>query len=340
MNIKQIYEKYKNFNIDTNIDDILALQCDPQFQIITVDMSKINDDLENIKNNLFYQNIINELQPQLFPKNIYISTMTVTCTINNLKFNCENIAKYVDLSYDNVEKIICAIEEHRKKDEKLDIKNIINRSLPSKKKIKKNKKGKKEKKVFYNQVSMDVNVKSKIKGPVHVKLFINGSIQMTGCQTTEDIYETIYTIINIFKTEKYILDYKTNEIIEKPFVSNKDSLDFNNISSLKINMINSNFKIPFSMNLSKLYKLMLDKGVKCIYDKINHSCVNIKYMHIGKEISIFVFEKGSIVITGARNGEQINSAYEFINKFLLINYKSIVKKENSVIEHMNFKIKS
>ena len=43
-----------------------------------------------------------ELLFHMLPNDIYISTMTITCKINNFKFNCENIARYVDLSYDGI----------------------------------------------------------------------------------------------------------------------------------------------------------------------------------------------------------------------------------------------
>lgn len=308
------------------------------FRRIFVDEAKLNDDKTKAKRDKFYNSIKTELQAHMFPKEIYISTMTVTCAINNLEFNCANIARYVDLSYDNIERIICATEERRKKHEQIEKKNIVHRSLQSRNKVKKNKKGKKEKRVFYNQASMDVNVKSKKTRPVHVKLFTNGSIQMTGCQTADDIFETIVTITEVLKKEKSIVDKKTNEIVDKPFITNRQNLDLSCVSRLKINMINSNFRIPFSINLGKLYELMLGKDIECIHDKINHSCVNIKYHHIGKKISIFVFEKGSIVITGARNGEQISSAYEFINKFLYANYKIIVKKEINVWDRIQAKV--
>jgi TATA-box binding protein (TBP) (component of TFIID and TFIIIB) len=100
-------------------------------------------------------------------------------------------------------------------------------------------------------------------------------------------------------------------------------------------MINTNFVIPFSINLKSLYEILLSENKDCRYDKINHSCVNIKYDHPEKIISIFVFEKGSIVITGAKTGEQINCAYIFINKFIYSFYKQVVKKEVNIAERIS-----
>lgn len=308
------------------MSDPYLYKCD--HKLVTIDEQPeelfSDDDKSKLKNK-----IIEDIQGNKFPKELYISTITVTCKIKNINFNRENIARYVDLSYDGIERIIYTIQERRKKNEEIDKKLIIDRSLPNSKIKRKNKKNKKVKKEFYNQISISLNIMSKNKNFVHVKIFTNGSLQMTGCQTAEDIYQTILSIITILKKDKYIVDNQTNKIKHVPFVDDKTELKLGNINDLEIKMINSNFKVQFHINLAKLYDLMLNKDIECIHDKMNHSCVNIKYYYFDHKISIFVFEKGAIVITGAQNGEQINSAYMFINRFVYSNYKLIVKINKS-----------
>ena len=46
-----------------------------------------------------------------------------------------------------------------------------------------------------------------------------------------------------------------------------------------------------------------------------------------KKISIFVFQSGAIIITGANNVNHIMSAYEYITEKLKKNYNKIVKKK-------------
>jgi TATA-box binding protein (TBP) (component of TFIID and TFIIIB) len=285
---------------------------------------------EKYKISEFQKYIEDELLFSFMPKDIYISTMTISCKIDNIEFNCENISKYVDLSYDGIEDIICAIGEGRKdtKDEK----NVIYRSLQTERN---DKKEKKRKKVFYNQASMHLKIKTKKNDAVHVKLFSNGALHITGCQTCYDVTETLTSIINKLKRDKYVVDKTNGELVLRHFVNDKKLLDISLVSGLKVNMINTNFTIPFCVNLKNLYELLLSENKECRYDKINHSCVNIKYEHPEKEISIFVFEKGSIVITGAKTGEQINCAYVFINKFVYSNYKKIVKREINVKEKID-----
>jgi TATA-box binding protein (TBP) (component of TFIID and TFIIIB) len=298
---------------------------------IIVDETEVYDELESEKIQKFKDYVGDELLYHLIPKDINISTMTATCKINDFKFNCENIAKYIDLSYDDIVDIVCATEEGRKRND-ADNKDIVYRTLPSKKH---NKREKKQKNVFYNQVSMHLNIKTKISDSVHVKLFLNGSVHITGCRTADDIVETMVVILKKLKKNKAIIDRTTKQIVEKPFVSDKKYLDISYISNLKINMINTNFSMPFKINLTELYALMLKKGIECRNDKISHACVNVKYDHAEKKISIFVFEKGSIVITGAKNGDHIKTAFEFINKFLYANYLLIVKKDLNLRENVN-----
>jgi TATA-box binding protein (TBP) (component of TFIID and TFIIIB) len=319
-------EKSDKSDIKEKINKIIPL-AQTYCKRIYVDEGKIINQNDKNKIDKFKEYVEGELLLHLLPVEIYISTMTATCKINDFKFNCENIAKYIDLSYDDIEDIICAFEEKRRHN--VGEKNIIYRSLPPKKE---NKRKKKNKDVFYNQVSIHLNIKTKHSDPVHVKLFRNGSVHITGCQSAIDVVETMTTILSKLEADKCIIDKATNKIVDRPFVSDKKFLDVSFVTNLKINMINTNFTIPFKVNLTELYELMVLKGIECRYDKINHSCVNVKYNHPEKKISIFVFEKGSIVITGAKNGEHIKMAYDFINKFLYSNYKQIVKKDINLLK--------
>jgi TATA-box binding protein (TBP) (component of TFIID and TFIIIB) len=250
----------------------------------------------------FKEYVEGELLLNLLPAEIYISTMTATCKINDFKFNCENIAKYIDI-YDDIESVSYAFEEKGEK-------KIIHRTLTSKKE---NKIEKKNKIFSYNVVSIYLNIKTNNR-PIHIKLWKNGLIYIIGCKSAIDIVETITTILSKLKNGK-------------EFVSEKKYLDVSYVTNLKIDMINVNFKIAYEVNLPNLYELIVQKGIECRFDIMNHSCVNVKYNHPEKKISIFIFEKGSIVITGAKNGEHIKMAYDFINKFLNSNYKQIVKKD-------------
>lgn len=273
---------------------------------------------QNIADKIIFD-IVDKLKFDKLPSDITISTMTLTCKINTT-FDCRNIARFVDLSYAGILSVKCGSDDDEQ----------TNRSLIPKKQ----KTGKKKKKrcVFYNQVSIYVMVKGKNKKPVSVKLFLNGSIQLTGCKTVNHAVEAITKIFTELSKIKGIIVMKNYclEVVEHKFVPNREILHMKNIKDLKVVMINSNFSINFKIDRAKLHNLMLAENFEVTYDPEKHACVNIKYDHVEKALSIFVFEGGSIIITGVRNCSQIVDAYNFINKYLLINYNKIVKNENLI----------
>ncbi len=364
------------------------------------------------------------LESHDLPFDLVISTATITCKID-VMFNVKNIAHYFN-DFDNI--IIGKRYGNRI------INNIINV-----KKIKTNKKKKKkEKKNFYNQVSLIfrsaslmgldpdlLSIKEKFKS-INVKLFINGSIQMTGCKHLGNIKKCLEILFEKLKLTKAIyskdlksfekkefvdsienlnlekiklviqknslnsvdvqkkknikikyndfvqknakknsnnnhtsdeelsdsdestqssdsdlnldsdLEFDPNEIIiDKNKSSNnpinkfdKITLSIDNVHSFKIRMINTNFNIGFQINRSKLQKLLTENGIDATFDPITHPYVNISYniSEISKNVSIFVFESGSITIAGSNTCYQILVTYEFINKFILSNYSTLLSK--------------
>ena len=261
---------------------------------------------EIFKNKLSDALIIDKL-----PDDVRISTMTVCCDLD-IEFKVNNVAKYIDLNKDS----IISISYGQNDDPS------TNRSLYPRKRQKKKKKAKR---VFYNQVSLAVMVKSKKEKPINIKLFTNGSIQMTGCKSIENVVDVVEKVFNELQVIKAIIDKNTMTIVDKPFVNEHSKLHLNFIDNIIIGMINSNFKYPNKIDRLKLFNLLQSESIDSKYEPSNHACVNVKHQCIDKTISIFVFEKGPIVITGAKNCDHILSGYNFINKYLLTNHKKIVK---------------
>lgn len=266
--------------------------------------------------NILKNKILDALIIRKLPDDVCISTMTICCDLE-IEFIVSNIAKYIDLNQNG----IVSISYGRNDDP------CTNRSLFPKKRQKKKKKAKR---VFYNQVSLAIMVESKKDKPVNIKLFTNGSIQMTGCKSIDNVIDVIAKIFDELKTIKAIIDKQTMTIIDKPFINDPTKLFLNLVDNITIGMINSNFRYPNKIDRLKLYNLLLSESIECKYDPSNHACVNIKHHCVDKTISIFVFEKGPIVITGAKNCEHILAGYNFINKYLLNNHKKIVKSNVNI----------
>ena len=259
---------------------------------------------------IFYNKLANALIINKLPDDVCISTMTICCDLD-IEFKVNNIAKYIDLNKDG----IIMINYGHNNDPS------TNRSLyPRKKKTKK-----KGKRVFLNQVSLSVMIKSKKDKAINIKLFTNGSIQMTGCKSIDNIIDVVDKVFNELKVVKGVLDKNNMTIIDKPFINDHTKLHLNFVDNIIIGMINSGFTYPNKIDRLKLFNLLQSESIDSKYEPSNHACVNVKYRCIDKSVSIFVFEQGPIVITGAKNCEHILSAYNFINKYLLLNHRKIVK---------------
>jgi TATA-box binding protein (TBP) (component of TFIID and TFIIIB) len=271
--------------------------------------------------------------------------------IQGCTFECYNIGKFLKINTKIIQEIKFSDENNEIKIRGQSKKKIRN-------KRKKKNSGKSRKDSFYNQVTIIVKI-SETK-TINIKLFKNGSIQMTGCNSIENAQKSIETIFNILSKPRYILDFGKKEIKEVNFVTfenkkenkkeNKE-LELKDIVDGTIVLINCNFNIGFEINRDKLYEIISNKKndsileikkhdvhlnqdidipqkyMDCTYDPIRHACVNIKLNHPTKTITIFVFESGSIIILG-KTCRQVRDAYNFINVILLINYFNVCCKNN------------
>jgi len=277
---------------------------------------KINKDISSL------------VQLELKPKDVRISTMTVICKVP-LKFMCINIAKYINLNSNGILSV-----KYGNKNNLLIGRSMITVKKKNKPKVKNVVKTGRQKKqnTFQNQVTLYVKVKTKEK-PINIKVCSNGSLQMTGCISVIDALEALKTIFDEFKSIKAVFNKETNTIDEIQYVSEIAKLNFKYVFDFNIAMIQSNFKVPFEIDRIKLYELMRNEQYNCTFEPIKHACVNISYdpNKSGKSVSIFVFEKGSILITGVSNCKQIYDGYIFINKYLLSNITKIIKQNRTIV---------
>lgn len=160
---------------------------------------------------------------------------------------------------------------------------------------------------FYNSLTMEVAVcPPPVEKVMHFKLFKNGSVQAAGCQ---NVCQGNYAIGALLRSIQDLLGLKES------------------IRDLKINLINVNFKLGHGVNRDNLHRLLLSLGELTTYEKCKHAGVGVKFLPEGKEkpISIFVFESGSVVITGSKNHHHIMSGYEFITSFVREHKREVLK---------------
>ena len=164
------------------------------------------------------------------------------------------------------------------------------------------------------------------KKKINLKLFKNGSIQCTGLGKDLNILEKCFEILfKKLKKRKAIL--VNNKFEEKYFVDDVNMLSYLNIKNFNIRMINTNFLINYNIKRLSLQELLIKNNIYVDYDPNESVSVNVKYkLKNKKEISIKIFESGSISITGGNLCDEISEAYYFINRFLFSNSKQVLIK--------------
>lgn len=255
------------------------------------------------------------------PHGVSISTMCCSAKIGS-EINIENIQNYLQLNKND----ILSVKVNDTK-----IRTLLEQKVKNRRKKKAPKKGKTQK--FYNQITVVIRIDNgpcedinKVRS-INLKLFKNGSIQMSGCKKIEEVNRVINKLIYRLKEVKGKL---INENIEQvKFVEDASKVEVN---SFKIDMINSNYQVNLQIDRSKFYRLLLKKKISASYEKCIRACVIIKFCppvdnESEKEISIFVFQKGNIIITGAKSRNQVSAAYKYLNDILVEHADEISKKD-------------
>jgi len=196
------------------------------------------------------------------------------------------------------------------------------RDILSKRKVSKNS--------FFNQSTIVVRkYKEDNSGfkEVNIKLFANGGFQMTGI--TSEPYS------------KAVLNWLINIMNNMPIkIATKDL----SITKFSVQLLNSDYKMNTLVRRDELHKILTNiyklfstlettiyQGINTKYYynekslKKNGICMcerpccgqgDGKELGQCKRITIAIFQTGSVIITGARNHEQLDESYEFINIIL------------------------
>ena len=157
---------------------------------------------------------------------------------------------------------------------------------------------------------------------VSLKIFKNGSIQMSGIKCVEACNTVLGKLINELTKEYAIIE--DNKMVDIKFIDNVVKID---VFRFKVDMINSGFQLTYEVNRENLYNQLLENKIECKFEPSIHAGVNIKFTpeDAEKKVSIFVFESGNIIITGAKTVSNIMESYNYISKFMEKN-KYIVQK--------------
>jgi TATA-box binding protein (TBP) (component of TFIID and TFIIIB) len=183
---------------------------------------------------------------------------------------------------------------------------------------------------FFNQSTLVVRkIKENGSGfkEVNIKLFANGGFQMTGVTSeaySKAVIEWLLPMLNGLK---------------EPISANPLKLE-----RFSVQLLNSDYKMNSLVRRDELHRVLVNQyKLFSTLETTIYQGINTKYYYNeksvrkngicwcerpcngqgdGKElgnckrITIAIFQTGSVIITGARNHEQLDESYEFINKVL------------------------
>jgi TATA-box binding protein (TBP) (component of TFIID and TFIIIB) len=179
----------------------------------------------------------------------------------------------------------------------------------------------------------------------NIKIFLNGGLQMTGVPTYEDAKRIIENIVEIIRSSSIG--------VEKKIAMNPELME---ITKLSIQLVNSDFDAKFNIDRYILCKILTGHyKLFSSFEATAYQGVNTKFYwnqytrdrttDVGrclcdprcdgktmddpskcKKITISPFQTGKVIITGARNIDQINDAYKFICEVFRKYYGVIRKK--------------
>jgi TATA-box binding protein (TBP) (component of TFIID and TFIIIB) len=180
-------------------------------------------------------------------------------------------------------------------------------------------------KSFFNQSTMVLRRKTTSGWKeVNVKLFANGGIQMTGVTSEPFAQEAMEWLLNVFRS------LQGSPFKEEP-----------SIQRFSVQLINTDYALNQFINQDVLHKILINEyNLFSMLEKTIYQGVNTKFFYNArnpgngicqcktfckgqgmgegegecKRITMSIFRTGKIIITGARQLKQIESAYDFLNQ--------------------------
>ena len=200
-------------------------------------------------------------------------------------------------------------------------------------------------KTFFNQSTLVIRKKrdDAVGGfkEVNMKLFENGGFQMTGVTSEEFSRECVLWLIEHLKQ-------LPNPISTEPL----------RLAKFAIQLLNSDYKMNTLVKRDELHRLLTNRyRLFSTLETTIYQGVNTKYYYneeasrapetlgicqcprpcsgqgdgksIGacKRVTISVFQTGSIIITGARNRQQLDEAYAYMNMIMRRHAAEVLKPE-------------
>lgn len=340
LNAELINEIFLNFNSDKKLNLLCKnIKSHLQNEQYPVPSQLINLSINDTKNQL------KDIKPEVIlkPTELRISTMTACCELGTTIDT-----KYLYEKFNIPQNIF---NDQASNNKKLKYKPEFNYSVigckaenyPTKGHFSKEKKSN-----FFNSAALNILLEQ--GKTINVKVFNNGKLQMTGVPHENGGIKAANIVIDLIKS------IPDNGINGKKIVFDKKRLEIKNYRTV---LINSDYFCGMEIQREHLYQILSeDYDLSVSYESENYPGVKLEYFWnkntintsfegrcncskkcLGKglgngdndckKVTVSSFQSGKVIVTGARSRDQINNAYNFINKIFQDNYQIIRKKNSS-----------
>ncbi len=161
---------------------------------------------------------------------------------------------------------------------------------------------------FKNQFSCNYLYMDKKEKRVNIKIFRNGTLHFTGCNSLKRIKEILYDVNTLY--EKVCIDIMDVENV------------FNN---LEIVMMNRTICTDYKYNQRKFKDVLITKhNILATFDPKTYAGINAKFIEDNKKIASFlIFASGKIIISGTKSMYDLNKATNKIMKIVELDIEDI-----------------
>ena len=154
------------------------------------------------------------------------------------------------------------------------------------------------KKQFKNQLSLQYKYNNGVKVKnINVKVFNNGTLHFTGCNSTKKIEHILLEINKLYQ----MVDIPQFDVSEA-------------YSKLDVQMMNCTLETSHKYHQQQFKDILLSKyNILASFDPKTYAGVNAKYTISGRKLSSFlIFASGKIIIAGSKNCEDLLQSRKFI----------------------------
>lgn len=150
---------------------------------------------------------------------------------------------------------------------------------------------------------------------INTKIFKNGKLQMTGCQTIHSAEEVVEKVC--WAIRKGCPDAATNPDKIQP-------------QPLDICMINSRFCINCTIDrerLNQIFQTMYPRNVhSCSFDSTKYQGINLKFHTDDNcKATVLMFQNGKVLVTGVKSIDTLNQAYAFVNHVVKTHFEEVAR---------------